>query len=140
MRNDIEASKNKSDRENLKKQRNEIMNKIHQRKSKIEREKITEKIEEIENHKEDSNRMYQVVRQGQWLISLDSWHQIRQGLWSELYFYHLLYCTSPGHLCEIECTQLFIITSHAMHENTKFHHKQKSETMNLIKFSDIDLH
>ena len=50
LRNDIEASKNKRDRENLKKQRNEIMNKIHRRKSKIEREKITEKIEEIENH------------------------------------------------------------------------------------------
>ena len=54
-------------------------------------------------------------------------------------FIILLYCTLLGHLCEIACTQLLIISSHAMHENTKFHHKQKSETMNLIKFSDIDL-
>ena len=58
----MEASRNKNDRENLRKQRNEIMNKIHQRKTKIERERIKEKIEEIEIHKEDSNRMYQVVR------------------------------------------------------------------------------
>ena len=63
LRADIEASKSKNDRENMRKQRNEILNKIHQRKTKLERDKIKEKIEEIGIHKEDSNRMYQVVRQ-----------------------------------------------------------------------------
>ncbi len=74
------------------------------------------------------------------LISLYSWHRIRQGLGPNWIFIILLYCTSFGHLCEIECTQQLIITSHAMNRNTKFHHKQKSETMKLIKFSDIDLY
>ncbi len=63
IRDDIEANTKKKDRENLRKQRNEIMNKLHQRKQKLDRESVIEKIEEIEKYKDDSNRMYQVVRQ-----------------------------------------------------------------------------
>ncbi len=63
IKDDIESSKIKNDRENLRKQRNEVLNKIHQREKKLEREKVIEKIEEIEKYKNDSNCMYQVMRQ-----------------------------------------------------------------------------
>ncbi len=63
LKDDIEACRSKKQRENLKVQRNRILSKIHQRVQKKDTEKIIERIEEIENHKEDSNRMFQVVRQ-----------------------------------------------------------------------------
>ncbi len=77
------------------------------------------------------------VIQGEWLITLYSWHQIRQGLWSQLDFYNFTVLYIIRALCEIGCIQLLIITSHAMHENTKSHHKQKSETMNLINLMNL---
>ena len=63
LRDDIEASRNKEDRGNMKKERNEILAKIHRKLQRIEEKKILEKIEDIERHKDDSNRMYQVMRQ-----------------------------------------------------------------------------
>ena len=63
LRDDIEASRNKQDRANMKTKRNEILSKIHHKLQRIEEQRIIEKVEEIEKHKDDSNRMYQVVRQ-----------------------------------------------------------------------------
>ena len=63
LKDNIEACKSKIIRDNLTVQRNRILSKIHQKVQKKETEKIIKRIEEIENHKEDSNRMFQVVRQ-----------------------------------------------------------------------------
>ena len=63
LRLDIEANQDKKQRDEKKKARNEILNRLHKEIQKEERRKIAEKIEEIERFKEDSNRMYQVVKQ-----------------------------------------------------------------------------
>ena len=63
MRLDIEANQDKKQRDGKKKERNEILSKLHKEIQKEERRMIVEKIEEIERLKEDSNRMYQAVKQ-----------------------------------------------------------------------------
>ena len=59
----MEASKDKNDRTNLRKQRNCILRKIHQALQKEKDDMINERIEEIERYKDVSNRMFQVIKQ-----------------------------------------------------------------------------
>ena len=63
LRNNINACTEKRDRKNLKQERNMILNEIHKKLQQQEKNRITEKIEQIEKYKNDSNRMFQVVRE-----------------------------------------------------------------------------
>ena len=59
---DMEATKDQNKREDLKRERNKIINTLHKE---IEKKgkKLNEKIEEREKYKDDTNRMFQVIRQ-----------------------------------------------------------------------------
>lgn len=63
IRNDIEATRSKQKRNKLKKERNSLLHQIQKELQKEETNKLNEKIQEIESFKEDSNRMYQVMKQ-----------------------------------------------------------------------------
>ena len=63
LRLDIEANQDRKQRDEKKKERNEILRRLHKEIQKEESRKIAEKIEEIERFKEDSDRMYQMVKQ-----------------------------------------------------------------------------
>jgi hypothetical protein len=58
-----EASRSKKKRRELKTERKKILEQIQKELRKEEMARINERLEEIEKYKEDSNRMYQVVRQ-----------------------------------------------------------------------------
>ena len=59
---DIEATTEKIKREDLKRERKKNINTLHKENEQEERKKLNEKIEEIEKYKEDSNRMFQVIK------------------------------------------------------------------------------
>ena len=61
LRLDINSTKDKNKREELRKKRNKILNSIHKEVSKEQLQKIEELSKEIENTKNDSNRMYKAV-------------------------------------------------------------------------------
>ena len=63
IKHDIKVTKEKNKTEDLKRERNKIINTLHKEIEKEERKKLNEKIEEIEKCKHDSNRMFQVIRQ-----------------------------------------------------------------------------
>ena len=58
-----EATTDTIKREDLKRERNKIINTLHKEIEKEERKKLNEKIEQIEKYKDDSNRMFHVIRQ-----------------------------------------------------------------------------
>ena len=62
LRNKINLSKDKEIRMQLKKERNCKLNQIKQKIAKSEREKINKEVEELENHKDDSRKMFQAVK------------------------------------------------------------------------------
>ena len=59
---DIEATKYKNKREDQKRERNKIIKTLHKETEKEERKQVNEKMEEIEKYKDDSNRIFQVMR------------------------------------------------------------------------------
>ena len=59
---EVEATKDKNKREDLKRERNKIINTL-QKEIEKKGKKLNEKIEEIGKYKDDSNRMFQVIRQ-----------------------------------------------------------------------------
>ena len=60
---DIESSNKKSRRIELRKERNKKLSEIHQILKKIENDKINKKCETIERHPDDSNKMFEVVKE-----------------------------------------------------------------------------
>ena len=60
---DMEATTYKNKREDLKRESYKIINTLHKESEKEERKKLNEKIEEIEKYKDDSSRMFLVIRQ-----------------------------------------------------------------------------
>eukprot|EP00794_Sanderia_malayensis_P010172 gene10172-11213_t len=63
LRLDINASKDKRERKRMQEIRNQKLKEIHRILNKEEKERITEKIEQIEKRKNDSNRMHIVMRE-----------------------------------------------------------------------------
>ena len=63
LRHDINATTDKTKCREKKTKRNKILKEIHQLVEKEKTKKIMEQVEEIESNKNDSNRMYQAVRQ-----------------------------------------------------------------------------
>ena len=63
LRNDINAITDKNKIKELKTERNRTLKKIHKLIEAEKTQKILEQVEEIENSKDDSNRMYKAVRQ-----------------------------------------------------------------------------
>ena len=62
LRNKINLSKDKEIRIELKKERNRKLNQIKQKIEKNEREKINKEVEELEQYKEDSRKMFQAIK------------------------------------------------------------------------------
>ena len=62
LRIKINAAKTSSQKEYLKKQRNKQMKNIEKKLQEMQEQKITENIKEIEQCKDDSNKMYSAIR------------------------------------------------------------------------------
>ena len=62
LKNDINACKDKNRRAEMRRERNTILNKIHKRLQDIENKKTEQILEELENSKDDSTRMFKAIK------------------------------------------------------------------------------
>ena len=63
LKNDINACKNKTDREEKRKERNETLKQIECKLQEEEKKKVESKIEDLEKCKNDSTKMFKVIRE-----------------------------------------------------------------------------
>ena len=62
LRDNISSTRNKKKRETIQKERNKIMRELHKKMDEEEVTKILQMVEEVERSKDDSRRMFQVVK------------------------------------------------------------------------------